>query len=430
MCKLNQLLIKQNFILAILMNLLISSMAFADSQCGVERFSTLLNLRNSAAHVKASLPALEPSRHAAVARIASLKRQRREIPVDLTLRGQSYDTKNLDTLIKSDNEVGELSLNLDFDLWHESARRKLIVANTHAANTDLEEVENQIAAEILTTALDISQTLSLLDILEARTNLLNNKVEYFELREKLGETVSRDLLIARSDRIENQNKIISARVKLTSLASKINIGLAEAETFPKLSPYETIEGKFGCTFEFDDERNARADLAVAEAELIQKKTNFAPTVSGFVTQSRTRQNRGRIVEEEKIGIDITIPLFSGGKTLNAYEASRDNVSVARRTLSIALEKGERTLTQRVETEFVYQVNAATLESEISKKEDLLNELSERKALGQSVFEEMSDAAIEISRLRESRLSVVQRFFSGWIEFLASANRVNGSDIQL
>ncbi len=424
------LLINYKYFLAILMNLLLSSMAFADSQCGVARFNALLTLQDSTTQIEASLPALEPSLHAAAARVTNLQRQRREIPVDLTLRGQSYDTKNLDTLVKRENDVGELSLNLDFGLWHESARRKLVVANTHAAHTDLEDVENQIAAEILIAALDISQTLSLIDILEARNTLLNNKVEYFELREKLGETVSRDLLIARSDRIENQNKIISARVKLTSLASKINIGLAEAEKFPKLSPYEMIEGKFDCKFEFDDERNARADLAVAEAELIQKKTNFAPTVSGFVTQSRTRQNRGRIIEEEKIGVDITIPLFSGGQTLNAFAASRDNVTVARRTLTIALEKGEKTLAQRVETEFVYQVNAASLANEISKKEDLLNELSERKALGQSVFEDMSDAAIEISRLRESRLSVVLRFLSGWVEFLASANKVNGSDIPL
>ena len=424
------MLVKSKSVLVILINLIAPSMAFGDSQCGIERFSALMKLGDSALQANASLPALEPSLHAATARVQSLQRQRREIPVDLTLRGQSYDTKNLDTLVRSENEVGELSLNLDFGIWHENTRRKLVVANTHAAHTDLVEIENQIAAEILLASLDISQTLSLIDILEARTKLLDRKVEYFVLREKLGETVSRDLLIARSDRIENQNKIISARVKLTSLASKINIGLAEADKFPKLSPYEIIEGKFDCNFEFDDERNARADLAIAEAELIQRKTNFAPTISGFVTQSRTRQNQGRIIEEEKIGVDITIPLFSGGKTTNALAAGRDNVTVARRTLAIALEKGEKNLAQRVETEYVYQVNAASLASEIGKKEDLLTELAERKALGQSVFEEMSDAAIEISRLREARLSVVSRFLSGWIEFLASANRVNGSDIQL
>ena len=68
--------------------------------------------------------------------------------------------------------------------------------------------------------------------------------------------------------------------------------------------------------------------------------------------------------------------------------------------------------------------------DLEGKEALLDEIRERRDLGQSVYEEMVDTALEISRLRESRLSVVSRFFKGWVDYLESTNKLDVSNIQL
>ena len=186
--------------------------------------------------IDASLPYLEPSRNISKARLAELNREKNEIPVDLSLSAQSFKESNLNTDINADRDINEVSLNIGLDLWNEHARRKVTRARIHTSSNEITKIENEIAGEILNSALDISETQALITILETRNNLLVTKVEYYTLREKLGETVARDLLQARTDQIENQNKIISARVKLSTLAGKLNIGLTQAEKYQPCLP--------------------------------------------------------------------------------------------------------------------------------------------------------------------------------------------------
>ena len=175
---------------------------------------------------------MESSRNRSAAQVNEQRRETNELPIDLSLSAQSFFREdNTNTGVEADKEVSEVSLNIGLDIWNEHARRKVSQAKLDGSLTDLERIDNQITSEILRSAVDISETLELISIFETRDNLLVTKVEYYTLREKLGETVSRDLLQARTDQIENQNKIISAKVKLSSLAGKINIGLAQSESF-------------------------------------------------------------------------------------------------------------------------------------------------------------------------------------------------------
>ena len=407
-----------------------TSMAFADPNCSLSRFPVLEDLLQTTVTIDASLPYLEPSRNISKARLAELNREKNEIPVDLSLSAQSFKESDLNTDIEADRDINEVSLNIGLDLWNEHARRKVTRARISTSSNEITKIENEIAGEILNSALDISETQALITILETRNNLLVTKVEYYTLREKLGETVARDLLQARTDQIENQNKIISARVKLSTLAGKLNIGLTQAEKIPTLSPYHQIDSKFACAAEDYLVTEARDALKLAEARLLQRQMNFSPKVSGFVRKSRSRTDQGVFQETEKIGVDLSIQFFSGGRNIFGIQNSVDQIDVATENLSLAKIRSDRQIDQRRETEYVYQQNAKSISADLEGKEALLEEIRERRDLGQSVYEEMVDTALEISRLRESRLSVVSRFFKGWVDYLESTNKLDVSNIQL
>ena len=106
------------------------------------------------------------------------------------------------------------------------------------------------------------------------------------------------------------------------------------------------------------------------------------------------------------------------------------IDVATKNLSLAKIRSDRQIDQRRETEFVYQQNAKSILEDLQSKEARLEEIRERRNLGQSVYEEMVDTALEISRLRESRLSVVSRFLKGWVDFLESTNNLHVSNAKL
>ena len=424
------MLLGSRIIAVILMSSAATSMALADTACSLARFPVLEDLSHTTATIGASLPSLEPSRNRSVAQVNEQRRETNELPIDLSLSAQSFREDNINTGVEADKEVSEVSLNIGLDIWNEHARRKVSQAKLDGSLTDLERIDNQITSEILRSAVDISETLELISIFETRDNLLVTKVEYYTLREKLGETVSRDLLQARTDQIENQNKLISAKVKLSSLAGKINIGLAQSEKLPSLSPYHSITSDFGCNDEDYLVREARNALKLAESRFLQRKMDLSPKLSGFAKQSRSRTDQGVFQETEKFGLDVSIPFFSGGKNYFGLKNAKDQIEVATKNLSLAKIRSDRQIDQRRETEFVYQQNAKSILEDLKSKEARLEEIRERRNLGQSVYEEMVDTALEISRLRESRLSVVSRFLKGWVDFLESTNNLHVSNAKL
>ena len=268
-------------IAVILMSSAATSMALADTACTWPAF---LCLRICLPLPMQSGPACHPWSRAETGLRAQVNVQRREtneLPIDLSLSAQSFREDNINTGVEADKEVSEVSLNIGLDIWNEHARRKVSQAKLDGSLTDLERIDNQIASEILRSAVDISETLELISIFETRDNLLVTKVEYYTLREKLGETVSRDLLQARTDQIENQNKLISARVKLSSLAGKINIGLAQSEKLPRLSPYHSITSDFACNDEDYLVREARNALKLAESRFLQRKMDLSLQTLGI-----------------------------------------------------------------------------------------------------------------------------------------------------
>ena len=148
------------------------------------------------------------------------------------------------------------------------------------------------------------------------------------------------------------------------------------------------------------------------------------------SKSRSRTDQGVFQETEKVGVDLSIQFFSGGRNIFGIQNSVDQIDVATENLSLAKIRSDRQIDQRRETEYVYQQNAKSISADLEGKEALLEEIRERRDLGQSVYEEMVDTALEISRLRESRLSVVSRFFKGWVDYLEATNKLDVSNIQL
>ena len=76
-------------------------------------------------------------------------------------------------------------------------------------------------AEILT-SLEISVAKALKNKLLAHDNLLTKKVEFFELKKELGDSVSQELLEARTKQVENLNKL-NALTSESQLFHKIKL---------------------------------------------------------------------------------------------------------------------------------------------------------------------------------------------------------------
>ena len=403
-----------------------------DKNCNLYRFVYFSNLLETSAFLNANI-----SKNLFIINDlrSDLSREignKNNLPIDISITSQIYntDSNTFNSQRLSKNEVNELTGKIGIDLWNELSRRRVSNYKQSLISHDISSLKSSNDAEVIISLIELSKTKSLIKLLEIRESLLNKKVEYFSLRKELGENVSQQLLDTRKSRVENLNKISSANVKVSNLISKLEISYADYDEILPLPIYLNVKKNFQCSAQLNSFNKAKKSLDLLNVELTDKTLDFSPKINAFVKETKNKNNIGYFDNEIKYGVEISIPLFEGGRKIRQRQNILERIENKEYEVKKLQKESERINKQRTEIEYVLSNSLKIISDTLMEKKSLLIELSERMQLGQSLFVEVSDASLEENLLEESGLNIVAQFLIGWVNYLEQLGQVNSHDFKL
>ena len=362
---------------------------------------------NFDAHIPQSLHAIELQQ----IEIEANQKKKKLIPLSLEISRQKYKTDDSLVSQSRETEIDEISGRVGLDLWNEATRRNRLTKTADLDSYRLRALKNQMHAEILTSLLEISVAKALKNKLLARDNLLTKKVEFFELKKELGDSVSQELLEARTKQVENLNKLNASDVRITTLSTKIKLPQIATDNVPLINSNLNVNNKFSCTGELLSYHQSVAERKLNEALLTESAIDMLPKVYGFANKTKSSNESLVNRDETRYGVEINIPLFNGGKKIVDHTILNKKIDAYNSNNASLMEEGEQRIKQQQEIEFIYKKNIITIETNLENLQTKMNELLERYNLGQSVFLEMTNTLIEISLLEETKIRVIGEHFN-------------------
>lgn len=400
--------------------------------CGLDRYSLFKDYLDKDAYKSSQISKNQFNINKLKADLAEQTGKKKILPVELSLTSQIYRTDNdrINSLEYANNEVNELTGKIGIDIWNELSRRRVANGKEELIKHDIEDLKDANEAEVLISLIDLSKTKSLLKILKARDLLLSQKVEFYSLKKKLGENVSPQLLETRKAQVENINKINSAEVKVSNLISKLEISYSYYDLLEALNPHTDLKSDFNCNHPLKSFTKSLKSVELLKRRLSESRFDKLPKVNAFVKETKNKNNIGFYENEVKYGVEITLPLYQGGKGWKESQNIKRRIKNKEFEIVKLQEEGARFHNQRKEIEFVLINSLDIITDTLNEKKQLIEELAERIILGQSLFVEMSDATLEVNLLEESRLNIVTQFMTGWITYLEKIGRLDRYELKL
>ncbi len=403
-----------------------------DKNCNLYRFVYFSNLVETSAFLNANISKNSFKINDLKADLNRELGNKNNLPIDISITSQIYktDSNTFNSQRLSKNEVNELTGKIGIDLWNELSRRRVSNYKQSLISHDISSLKSSNDAEVIISLIELSKTKSLIKLLEIRENLLTQKVEYFTLRKELGENVSQQLLETRKSRVENLNKISSANVKVSNLISKLEISYKDYDEVLPLPTYLNVEKNFKCSAHLVSYTEAKKSLELLNVELTDKNLDFGPKINAFIKETENKNNIGYFDNEIKYGVEISFPLFEGGRKIRQRQNILERIENKEYEIKKLKKESVRINKQRAEIEYVLSNSLGIISNTLEEKKSLLIELSERMQLGQSLFVEVSDASLEENLLEESGLNLVAQFLIGWVNYLQQIGQVNSHDFKL
>ena len=191
-----------------------------------------------------------------------------------------------------------------------------------------------------------------------------------------------------------------------------------------------VEKNFQCSAQLNSYTKAKKSLELLNVELTDKTLDLGPKINAFVKETENKNNIGYFDNEIKYGVEISFPLFEGGRKIRQRQNILERIENKEYEVKKLQKESMRINKQRTEIEFVLSNSLDIISNTLEEKKSLLIELSERMLLGQSLFEEVSDASLEENILEESGLNLVAQFLIGWVNYLEQIGQVNSHDFKL
>ena len=403
-----------------------------DKNCSLYRFVYFSNLVETSAFLNANISKNSFKINDLKADLNREIGNKNNLPIDISITSQIYktDSNTFNSQRLSKNEVNELTGKIGIDLWNELSRRRVSNYKQSLISHNISTLKSSNDAEVIISLIELSKTKSLIKLLEIRENLLTQKVEYFSLRKELGENVSQQLLETRKSRVENLNKISSANVKVSNLISKLEISYKDYDEVFPLPTYLNVEKNFKCSAHLSSYTEAKKSLDLLNVELTDKNLDFGPKINAFIKETENKNNIGYFDNEIKYGVEISFPLFEGGRKIRQRQNILERIENKEYEVKKLQKESVRINKQRAEIEYVLSNSLGIISNTLEEKKSLLIELSERMQLGQSLFVEVSDASLEENILEESGLNLVAQFLIGWVNYLEQIGQVNSHDFKL
>ncbi len=89
-----------------------------------------------------------------------------------------------------------------------------------------------------------------------------------------------------------------------------------------------------------------------------------------------------------------------------------------RDLHLASYRLDKLYHEQEKVEALIAANLEAVDTEIEERHRILEELSVRAALGQTVFDQKNNTLLELSGMQEVRIQRVFDLYTGWLQFMS------------
>ena len=244
-----------------------------------------------------------------------------------------------------------------------------------------------------------------------RVSILSEREAYLTEKERQGASVSDELSKLKLE-------VISLKNKIMAVEARAEILLLEFENV-NLKLLEDIDLSWSGTAPDHLCSMTSYEMTLAQDNIkyysLQKKIDVVGnSVSANLFASQDLQD---FESDPTLGVTMNFTVISPKKRGNALRSTQEELDQAKRDLYLAGSRLKKLITEQNKVEELISANISAIDQEIVNRELMLEELSVRAALGQTIFDQKSSLLLELSNLNEARSQRVFDLYSGWLQFI-------------
>lgn len=377
----------------------------AQASCKLDRYPDLGELRMLKPEIAKSVEEFELQRQGIERKRRNERIDRNTPPIDLGITG------SLDQLSGQDYQSAEarLSYDLNVPLQILNRKRSFLLDKNYAArlaNIGLEE-DIFYLQKALTWVFSREQK----KLYRERLRILEEQKVFYEEKKRQGASVISEISKINLEIVSLKNKILAVSSREEMLAFEFSDGNWNILSKTKLDWSPQLQS-LNCELNSYEKMLAQDNI---EYYRNQKKVDWLGntiSISAYASQDLIDRQ-----QSPSFGINLEIKLLSTKQRGRAVRAAEADVDQAMRDLTVAEIRLRKLYKEQENVEALIFENIVAIRLEIWERRRLLEELSVRAALGQTVFEEKSATQLEMSSLEEVRLQRVYDLYAGWLQFM-------------
>lgn len=377
----------------------------AQASCKLDRYPDLGELRMLKPEIAKSVEEFELQRQGIERKRRNERIDRNTPPIDLGITG------SLDQLSGQDYQSAEarLSYDLNVPLQILNRKRSFLLDKNYAArlaNIGLEE-DIFYLQKALTWVFSREQK----KLYRERLRILEEQKVFYEEKKRQGASVISEISKINLEIVSLKNKILAVSSREEMLAFEFSDGNWNILSKTRLDWSPQLQS-LNCELNSYEKMLAQDNI---EYYRNQKKVDWLGntiSISAYASQDLIDRQ-----QSPSFGINLEIKLLSTKQRGRAVRAAEADVDQAMRDLTVAEIRLRKLYKEQENVEALIFENIAAIRLEIWERRRLLEELSVRAALGQTVFEEKSATQLEMSSLEEVRLQRVYDLYAGWLQFM-------------
>ena len=342
-----------------------------------------------------------------------------EIPVQITYQG-SIDRDldlNSESPAVSSNAV---SSSVDITPGAFDRTHRLRVLEAVLAEVDLRKNELAGRVNTLTTLFQIHEAMKIRTIYELESKLAQDRLAYYEKRKGLGESVQTQIADFTTLIRESSDRSRSLEVRQLNLASSVDL---MPEAYGLLADIDvsflTVD-PVHCQLQSFQTKTAQVGLEIAALQLDSARSNRLPSVEAGLTVNQERSAQRETLDSE-LSITVRMDLYQGGALSNAESDAERRKELARTRADLLSQLDTESALRQYSIEEIYRQSFDAQSQRLRGVRQKISELLDRKQLGQSVYEELSDTMLEELRIQESIVRLKTEAMLSWLNFMVDKN---------
>ena len=309
-----------------------------------------------------------------------------------------------------------------------------------AAQYNLANIEQNVLLEASTAYLDVLQNRAIVELQKNNEELLQKKLDETLERFKVGEVTRTDVSQARarhsqavSDRIASEGNLqasVATYVELTGSEPEDLSEPVQMKNFLPSSFDQALEIALKNSYTI---RQAKSNYAARGYDVYAKTGELFPVVSVDGAISRNKSERNSIdstVDNTEWGVNLSIPLYSGGATRAKIRQSKylkwqaqEGVLQAKRAVKSSVQSAWEYMKSN-------ESQLQAIEAQIKANSIALDGVQKEEALGNRTILDVLDAYQELLNSKVNDVKARRTYYVSAMNLLASMGKMTAKDLNL